>query len=151
MIYDHIDNCAQYKGLHPHLDLAFSYLESRQYEQENLGSYELAGRDVYYFLQENILQKEQTNQFEYHRRYADIHFVIEGKEHVGYGCRLVGEDVDFDQAADLGFVISEKWLDCLLDGAYFALFLPGEVHQPNGWAGEGDTVRKCVLKVLLDD
>lgn len=151
MIYDHIDHCANYKGLDPHLDLALSVLENRAFEGQELGRYAVADEAVYYFIQENTLQKESSDQFEYHRRYADIHFVIRGKEQVAYGCRLVGQDQEFDLAGDIGFVGSEKWVDCLLDGQYFALFLPGEVHQPNLWAGEDPTVRKCVIKVLLDE
>ena len=151
MIYDHIDNCPNYKGLHPNLDVALSLLESGTFREQELGKYELVGQEVYYFVQENTLQIESSSQFEYHRRYADIHFVISGKEQLSYGYRLIGEDQQFNHESDIGFVSSEKWLDCLLDGEYFALFLPGEVHQPNLWAGEGSTVRKCVLKVLLDD
>ncbi|HFI0253834.1 TPA: YhcH/YjgK/YiaL family protein [Streptococcus suis] len=151
MIYDHIDNCSQYKGLHPNLDLALAVLEKGDFREQDLGKYVVAGQDVYYFLQENTLSEEFKEEFEYHRSYADIHFVISGQEQISYGCRLVGEDTGFDQAGDIGFVPSEKWVDFLLDGNYFAIFLPGEVHQPNQWAGDAKTVRKCVFKVLLDD
>lgn len=151
MIYDHINNCSQYKGLHPHLDLALEALEKGDFRLQDLGRYDLKGQEVYYFLQENTLQETADKSFEYHRNYADIHFVISGQEQISYGCRLVGQDADFDTAGDIGFVPSEKWLDCLLDGDYFAIFLPGEVHQPNQWAGGDRTVRKCVFKVLLDD
>lgn len=59
--------------------------------------------------------------------------------------------LDLTRQGDIGFVPSEKRMDCLLDGNYFAIFLPGEVHQPNQWAGGTKTVRKCVFKVLVDD
>ncbi|HFI0452668.1 TPA: YhcH/YjgK/YiaL family protein [Streptococcus suis] len=151
MIYDHIENVRHYKGLHPNLDLALAVLEKGDFREQELGKYDVAGQDVYYFLQENTLSEEFKEEFEYHRSYADIHFVISGQEQISYGCRLVGEDTEFDQAGDIGFVPSEKWVDCLLDGNYFAIFLPGEVHQPNQWAGDTKTVRKCVFKVLVDD
>lgn len=151
MIYDHIENIRHYKGLHPNLDLALAVLEKGDFREQELGKYDVVGQDVYYFLQENTLSEEFKEEFEYHRSYADIHFVISGQEQISYGCRLVGEDTEFDQAGDIGFVPSEKWVDFLLDGNYFAIFLPGEVHQPNQWAGDAKTVRKCVFKVLLDD
>ncbi|HFI0053987.1 TPA: YhcH/YjgK/YiaL family protein [Streptococcus suis] len=151
MIYDHIENVRHYKGLHPNLDLALAVLEKGDFREQELGKYDVAGQDVYYFLQENTLSEEFKEEFEYHRSYADIHFVISGQEQISYGCRLVGEDTEFDQAGDIGFVPSEKWVDFLLDGNYFAIFLPGEVHQPNQWAGDDKTVHKCVFKVLLDD
>lgn len=151
MIYDHIEHVRHYKGLHPNLDLALAVLEKGDFREQELGKYEVAGQNVYYFLQENTLSEEFKEEFEYHRSYVDIHFVISGQEQTSYGCRLVGEDTEFDQAGDIGFVPSEKWVDCLLDGNYFAIFLPGEVHQPNQWAGATKTVRKCVFKVLVDD
>ncbi|MDW8681276.1 YhcH/YjgK/YiaL family protein [Streptococcus suis] len=151
MIYDHIEHVRHYKGLHPNLDLALAVLEKGDFREQELGKYEVAGQNVYYFLQENTLSEEFKEEFEYHRSYADIHFVISGQEQISYGCHLVGEDTGFDQAGDIGFVPSEKRMDCLLDGNYFAIFLPGEVHQPNQWAGATKTVRKCVFKVLVDD
>ncbi|HFI0976966.1 TPA: YhcH/YjgK/YiaL family protein [Streptococcus suis] len=151
MIYDRIEHVRHYKGLHPNLDLAIAVLEKGDFREQELGKYEVAGQVVYYFLQENTLSEEFKEEFEYHRSYADIHFVISGQEQISYGCRLVGEDTGFDQAGDIGFVPSEKRMDCLLDGNYFVIFLPGEVHQPNQWAGATKTVRKCVFKVLVDD
>lgn len=151
MIYDHIKNCSTYKGLHPNLDLALAAMEKGEFRQQELGRYEVAGQEVFYFLQENTLAEDAQPRFEYHRSYADIHFVISGLEQISYGCRLVGEDTEFDLSGDIGFVPSEKWVDCLLDGEYFAIFLPGEVHQPNQWAGGEKTVHKCVFKVLIDD
>ncbi|MDQ8836777.1 YhcH/YjgK/YiaL family protein [Streptococcus ruminantium] len=151
MIYDHISNYSYYMGLHPNLDLALVALEQGIFRDRKLGRYELADQDVYYFLQENTLSKEAQSIFEYHRCYADIHFVIRGREQVSYGSCLVGEDTEFDKTGDIGFVPGEKWVDCLLDGDYFAIFLPGEIHQPNQWVGGEKTVRKCVFKVLIDD
>ena len=32
----------------------------------------------------------------------------------------------------------------------FAIFFPGEPHQPNGYAGQEEVVRKQLVKILID-
>lgn len=151
MIYDSLRHLATYQGLDANLDQAIERLLVGGFENLAPGKYEVDGDRVFFFIQENVLAEEASENFEYHRKYADIHWVMEGAELVSYGYRLLEEEGDFNAKEDIGFVPSEKWLDCLLDGQTFALFFPGEIHQPNQSAGQGKSVRKCVFKVRIDD
>ena len=67
-----------------------------------------------------------------------------------YGSQVVDEEVAFDEEADIGFVHCQNRYPLLLGYHNFAIFFPGEAHQPNGYAGLEENVRKYLFKVLID-
>ena len=46
--------------------------------------------------------------FKHHRRYADLHLLVEGHEFSSYGSRILDEAIPFDEASDIGFVHCEN-------------------------------------------
>ena len=49
-----------------------------------------------------------------------------------------------------GFVHCHERYPLLLGYHNFAIFFPGEPHQPNGYAGMEEKVRKYLFKILID-
>ena len=135
MIFDDLKNVTRYKGLHPNLDKAIDYLY--EHRKDSL-------------VQENTLNQEANDQFEYHKKYADFHLLVAGHEYSAYGSQVVDEAVAFDEEADIGFVHCQNRYPLLLGYHNFAIFFPGEAHQPNGYAGLEENVRKYLFKVLID-
>ncbi len=150
MIYDLIDNIGQYRGLHPNLDLAIDVIAQKEYATKEPGKYAVSGTDVFYFIQENQLANG-GHRFEYHRKYADLHFLLSGEEIISYGYDNGDELESFKEADDIGFVTASRQLDLPINQRYFAFFQPGETHLPNQDAGVGNQVKKCVFKILIDD
>ena len=150
MIFDDLKNVARYKGLHPNLDKAIAYLCEHGREDLDLGRYEIDGDKVFLLVQENTLNQEASDQFEYHKKYADFHLLAAGHEYAVYGSRTVREAAAFDEQADIGFVHCQDRYPLLLGYHNFAVFFPGETHQPNGYAGQEEKVRKYLFKILID-
>ena len=88
------------------------------------------------------------NRFEHHKRYADLHLLVEGHEFSSYGSRVTGEAIAFDEVSDIGFVHCQESYPLHLGYHNFAIFFPGEPHQPNGYAGQEDRVRKQLVKIF---
>ncbi|WP_105110343.1 YhcH/YjgK/YiaL family protein [Streptococcus suis] len=149
MIYDLIENIATYKGLDSHLDLAIDSILSGDFKTQDPGRYELAGDKVFCFVQDNQLV-EPGQRFEYHRNYADLHFLLAGQEMISYGYDGLEDLEPYQAQSDIGFVSASKHLDLIINDRYFAIFLPGEVHLPNQAAGEALQVRKIVYKILIE-
>ena len=84
------------------------------------------------------------------KRYADLHLLVEGHEFSSYGSRVTGEALAFDEASDIGFVHCQESYPLHLGYHNFAIFFPGEPHQPNGYAGQEEVVRKHLVKILID-
>ena len=151
MIFDELENLAHYKGIHNHLDCAIDYLLTHDLSNYELGRYEINGDKVFFFVQENELNQEENDEFEFHHRYLDLHLLLAGHEIIRYGSRVKEVRESYDKKKDIGFVICEQLYPLYLDKQNFAAFLPNEPHQPNRFAAKGDKVKKCVVKVLLND
>ena len=151
MIFDELENLAHYKGIHENLDCAIDYLLTHDLSNYELGRYEINGDKVFFFVQENELNQEENDGFEFHHRYLDLHFLLEGHEVIQYGTRVKEVRESYDKKKDIGFVTCEQFYPLYLDKQNFAAFLPNEPHQPNRFAAKGDKVKKCVVKVLLND
>ncbi|CJD04501.1 beta-galactosidase subunit beta [Streptococcus pneumoniae] len=150
MIFDDLKNITFYKGIHPNLDKAIDYLYQHRKDSFELGKYDIDGDKVFLVVQENVLNKAENDQFEHHKNYADLHLLVEGHEYSSYGSRIKDEAVAFDEASDIGFVHCHEHYPLLLGYHNFVIFFPGEPHQPNGYAGMEDQVRKYLFKILID-
>lgn len=150
MIYDHIEDLGTYKGLHPNLDQALGFLEREDLESLAIGRHTIDGDSAFALIQDNQLNQSESPEFEYHRRYLDLHVLVAGKETIIYGFGDRQSTKDYDEELDFGLETCERQLKLTIDKQHFAIFFPGEAHQPNGHAGFGDNVKKCVVKVLID-
>lgn len=151
MIFDDLKNLARYKGLHPNLDQAIDYLYVHRKERLEPGRYEIDGDRVFLVVQENVLNQASSDRFEYHRNYADLHLLVEGHEISAYGGRPQDPAEPFDEKGDIGFVTCQDRYPLQLGYHNFALFFPGEPHQPNGYAGQEETVKKYLFKILINE
>ena len=151
MIFDELENLAYYKGIHENLDCAIDYLLTHDLNDCELGRYEIDGGKAFLFVQENELNQEENDEFEFHQDYLDLHFLLAGHEIIQYGTRVKEVRKSYDKKKDIGFVTCGQLYPLYLDKQNFAAFLPNEPHQPNRFAAKGDKVKKCVVKVLLND
>lgn len=150
MIVTQLQDVGHYRGLHPYLDQAIDFLLTQDMSSLGSGKYLINEDKVFCFVQENQLNQELDERFEYHERYADIHLLLAGQELVRYG-QIVEEVIqEYDATSDIGFVGCHLTSSIHLNEESLAIFLPNEAHQPNLYAQAGESVRKCVVKVLID-
>ena len=76
MIYDDLTNIKLYKGINPNLDQAIDFLYEHRKDSFELGRYDIDGDKVFLVVQDNILNKDENDRFEHHRRYADLHLFV---------------------------------------------------------------------------
>ena len=150
MFFDKMHHLKDYKGLHPNLDLAIDFILGHDFGPDDLGTHELADKKVFYFIQDNTLNQEPSKEFEFHKKYLDLHFLLEGKEKIKYGTEIESIVQPYDESIDFASAWSRDQVVFTLKSSNFIAFLPGELHQPNVYAGQGEEVHKCVFKVLMD-
>lgn len=150
MIYDSLERLALYQGLHPNLDKAIDYCLHTDFSRKATGQYEVDSDKVFYFVQDNQLNKLPTDELEVHEKYLDLHFLLEGHELIGAGREVAEIITPYDEAIDFASVRCQQVYPLEIDKESFLIFFPKEAHQPNQFAGKEDTVRKCVYKVLID-
>jgi len=99
----------------------------------------------------SYITKDQSREtWEQHRKYIDMHIVLEGNERIGLlqmsGSTIVEEYSDSD---DVEWVTGTGDYFRLSTGMMSILF-PGEAHQPGLMDGSAQSIRKAVVKIPED-
>jgi len=151
MIIDSIENISQYAILGKNFETAARFIKNADLAALAPGRVEIDGDRVYAIVSEKQLTQRPEN-WEVHKRYADIQIIVEGSEIIGYYpmSRYKGP-VEFPQGKDAVLFTGLQGLDIALSGGEFVLALPQDMHCPNCPGTTQGTVKKVVVKVLLAD
>jgi len=134
------------------LKLAYDFLE-RTAGARGLadGRQEIDGDRVYALVVTHRPKPAGECRFETHRRFADVVYIAEGEEMIGYehAERLPAPEV-YDNSKDVQFYgTPEFYTPVLLHAGEVAVFFPEDGHLPGArLSGEG-LVRKVVVKCLV--
>ncbi|MDM8270623.1 YhcH/YjgK/YiaL family protein [Thermophilibacter provencensis] len=116
------------------------------------GRHDIMGDEVFANVQELTTVPAGEKNYEAHRRYADIHYVISGTELLGVApieeCAPVGE---FSESDDFGLYTPgarEAWAT-LVPGD-LVVTPPCDAHKPGCCPGEPAPLKKICVKVLVD-
>ena len=151
MIYAKNQEALAYRGIHPNLDLALEHITPEFLASLRDGQrVELQGDQVYCtrFTYETIPQEESF--FEAHRRYLDIHIMVEGEERVDVNRP---EDLTLTEAQegnDFYAYQGESWHSAVLRPGAFLVVFPGDAHRIKVQVDGPKTVSKAVFKVCID-
>jgi len=148
MIIDKLSNCERYVKLHPGFKEAFGFLKKENLAFIPDGRHQIAGDMVYVTLARQKGKGKKGSKLEKHSEYIDIHFVLDGKDLIGWkafeDCKKIaekpeqGKDVEsFSDNPDFYFTLSP---------GEFAIFFPEDCHAP---LAHDDAVRKGVIKVAV--
>ena len=151
MIYAKNADALAYRGIHPNLDLALEHItpEFLAAIRDNQ-RVELQGDQVYCtrFTYETIPQEESF--FEAHRRYLDIHIMVEGEERVDVNRPEDLKLTDAQEGNDFYAYQGESWHSTVLKPGEFLVVFPGDAHRIKVQVDGPKTVSKAVFKVCID-
>src|SRR5262245_37285641 len=63
---------------------AMRFLEEKAWEHLPLGQHQIQGDDIYALIVEMKSRSVHGAQFEAHRKYIDVHYLVEGAETIGF-------------------------------------------------------------------
>jgi len=148
MILDSLANAGLYHGLHPGLAASFAWMQGEGASAPE-GTYELPG-SVKAIVQSYETAPDASKKWETHRRNIDLQIVFSGSELVGWhpASELVSR-IPYNDAKDAEFyeppaVPAARFQ---LGEGSFAIFYPGDGHQPGVQDGHPAVVRKVVFKL----
>ncbi len=132
------------------LERAFQFLESASVESKAPGRYAIDGDRVYATVVEDKTRAVATAQFEVHRKYIDVHYLVRGKELIGSAnpaslreAKPYSPEVEaalYEQPA--------KYKRLMLKPGEFTVFFPGQAHMPGCYVDKSEEIRKVVVKIL---
>lgn len=150
MIYGRIKDALTYRGIHPGLDLALSYIRPNFLENLEEGKrVELDGDRAYCtsFTYETIPEKEGF--FEAHLKYLDIHIMLSGKERVDIAPPGELNQTKAEPENDFYAYDGEPWHSLILKPGEFLVVFPEDAHRIKLQVEGPQTVTKAVFKVLI--
>lgn len=150
MILDRLENRQSYvqmTGLYALLDWAAA-LEGGPLPAAPV---RLLGDDLFINPVAFFTKPESECLFEAHRRYADVHIVLEGREEIAVNAPEALQSIQpYDDSRDIGFYCGEGGTRCLLRPGDFLVCFPHDAHKvavaPNGSPA---AVKKLVGKIRV--
>ena len=132
------------------LERAFEYLESASFEEKSPGRYEIDEDRMYAIVAQDKTRSPETAEFEAHRKYIDLHYLIRGKEMIGSANAADLRQIKPyapENDAEL-YVGPRKYRRLILKPGEFAVFFPGQAHMPGCYPDRSEEIKKVVVKVL---
>jgi YhcH/YjgK/YiaL family protein len=131
---------------------AFKFLKDNDLSKLELKRYDIDGDNIFATVSEYISKNEESAQFEAHRKYIDIQYVVSGKELINIAPLASVKEVltPYDASKDIEFVTVSKLIYLKASPSDFFIFFPGDAHRPGLKDGANAPVRKIVIKVKVD-
>lgn len=131
---------------------ALVWLAGTDMSQIECGRHDIMGDEVFANVMEFTTVPATEKNYEAHRRYADIHFVIKGEERLAVApIDEVKPVCDFNEADDFGLYADparEAWVT--LHEGDIVLTPPEDAHKPGCCVDEPAPLKKICVKVLVD-
>lgn len=116
------------------------------------GRIEADGDRIYALVSTYSTLPRDERRFEAHRKYIDIQVVLEGVEVIDVALGAAPSATEkYDETKDVAFYAAPP--DCaslVMRPGRFAVFNPGDLHRPGVSLDESRSVRKLVVKVLVE-
>lgn len=150
MIIDRLDRAHLYTSLGERLDRALAFLQQTDLSSLAPGKHVIDGDNLYAMaLQYTTKTAEEWSQFEAHRNYIDVQYVLEGSEQMGYA-DLDALTVTQEYNPDKDALLLKGDGDFLhAPAGTFLVFWPTDAHLPGRALTGPAPVKKIVVKVKV--
>lgn len=149
MIYDRLENAANYYALHPLFQKAFDALQQMDWNQLPFGRHDVDGDNIFINLAEYQTVLPDQGIWEAHQRYIDIQLIVEGEEQMGHAFNTSLQIKEpYDASKDVEFYSGAGQL-ITYNKSTFAIYYPHDAHKPGLISGAPGTIRKAVAKVRI--
>lgn len=148
MLKDNISNINNYNTLDKNLLIGLNYLANTDFSKLNDGRYDI-NNDIYVNIQS--YQTKQSADFEAHKKYIDIQYIIQGEENIGV-CDIADciTTIPYNTDKDIEFLKGNDNFISLIKNEFMILY-PNDAHKPSISINKNmpETVRKAVVKVKI--
>ena len=141
----------QYHVNKAYWDKAFAFLKEQDIRSLANGRYPIDGENVFAIVTQNPTKDLDSTQWESHRNYIDLHYVVSGQEKMGvYPITKLTVAKPYDATKDIANYSGKGKIYTAVPGVFF-LFFPSDGHRPNITTGGNKADKKIVIKVRYAD
>ncbi|MBM3801375.1 MAG: DUF386 domain-containing protein [Acidimicrobiia bacterium] len=136
------------KGLEP----AFEFLEKASSRDLPAGKHPIDGDRFFAIVVRADSRSPETAEFEAHRKYLDIQYLVSGREMIGVApTETLEVSSPYDEGREAAlYSIPAEYTKLEMEPDRFAIFFPEDAHMPNCHLGGPQKLHKIVVKVALD-
>lgn len=151
MVTDHIRNCARYAPCDGNIKAALDFMKEKAGDRDlEDGTYVVVPDEVTAYVLSKESKAVSECQMEIHKKYMDIHFILEGAERCGFA--PLQDDVAYDEETDNGFYQCDDTSEIVVREGEFYMVWPLEPHRPLCNVGTSpEQVRKIICKVRIHE
>lgn len=152
MIYDDLKNISRYKGISKNLDEAIDFIYKKKYINRKYGKNIVKEDKIFFNFPENCYTRKNSNlEFEYHKKYIDIHIVINKEEVIAYtSLEKLKETKDYDNEKDFTLMTGKIDTKFYLNKEKFLILFPNEPHIALLKYDFPKQIEKVIFKVECD-
>ena len=145
MIKDKIENYTKYNDIDTNIKKWLIFLASADFSEMSDGKHIIDDKN---YINIQTYQTKETSDYEAHRDYIDIQYIIKGKERIGVQpYNLCEPKIPYDKEKDIEFLTGEDDFIEMNEGDFMVLY-PEDAHKPSIYLNEVSEVRKAVLKIF---
>ena len=150
MVIDKLKNAPIYYGLGPRFRQALEWLAQADPDSLPVGQrVTIDGDNVFATLFDTETLPPDQCKLEYHHNYADLQYLVSGKEAVGYLLEGPAREVEpYSVEKDIGFSAGD-WDTVTVEAGTFYIVWPQDLHAPRMDLHGTEPVRRLVVKVKL--
>lgn len=150
MIKDRLEYAERYYNILDKLKIGFDWLKNSDLKSMESKKYIIDGENLYANLQDYDTKLEAD--YEVHRKYIDIQYMIEGEENIGIATKSdCTTCVEYNSKTDLEFMKKtgkEEFIK--LTSGDFVVFFPQDAHKPSMSIDNNiKHVKKVIVKVAI--
>lgn len=128
-------------------DEAFDFLRSHNLDTMAAGKYAIDDENVFATITIGPSKPFDKTNWESHRNYVDLQYVISGKEKIGVApVATATVTTPYDVSKDIANYSAEGKYHIAVPGTFF-LFFPTDAHRPSIKVKGNDVVKKLVIKI----
>ena len=133
-------------------EAAFEFLDKKTLADVPVGKHAIVGDEVYALVQKLPSRSADTAQFESHRKYIDVHYVVSGQETSGFSpAENLKLAVPYDESKDVMlYAVPQQYTKVEVRAGHFVVYHPGQAHLPNCHLQGPHELHKVVIKVHID-
>jgi biofilm protein TabA len=150
MIADQIRNYELYKIMNERVDRAVEYIQTHTFAGLHTGMHEVEGQEIYFNLIEYETKEVEERFWESHKKYLDLHYILEGKEFIGHEQfdRMTIKQ-EYEEKDDFYLLNGKVQSKVKLEQGDFMLLFPNDAHMTAIKVDGPEKVRKVVFKILI--
>jgi biofilm protein TabA len=149
MILDHINNKDIYKDIKFYSVLNF--IASHSFNEQIDDKIIMKKNILSYAINTPTLKNKTDGFWESHKKYIDIHYILEGEEIIGYNpIHNLVINKEYNVEKDFITYFGDIQSPLLLGKGMFAVFYTNDAHMPN-IKHQSDTCKKVVFKLNISE